>query len=243
MSRPLVIAHRGASGERPENTLPAFERAIEQSADMIETDLHLSRDGVVVIHHDAALDRLGAIGEIRDRTAAELSMLDAAPGAGTVERMPTLLDLLDRFGSRMEFNLELKVGVAAPYEGLEGIVVEELEARGLLSRMLLSCFDDAVLGRLRARSPNARLAVLVSPRDPASILERAKRVGAESINPHCFLVDAELVRTAHRAGIAVYPYTANESPEMERLLDCGVDGVITNYPKRLRELVDARENA
>ncbi len=243
MSRPLVIAHRGASGERPENTLPAFEYAIEQSADMIETDLHLTRDGVVVIHHDAALDRLGGQGEIRDRTAAELAGLNAAPGASLAERMPTLLDLLDRFGERMEFNLELKVGIDAPYDGLEELVVGELDGRGLLPRMLLSCFDDRVLERLRALSPSARLGVLVSPRAPGDIVGRARRVQAEAINPQCFLVNEDLVRSVHAEGLAVYPYTANELPEMTRLLDCGVDGIITNYPARLRELVDARENA
>lgn len=243
MSRPLVIAHRGASGERPENTLSAFERAIELSADMIETDLHLTRDGVVVIHHDAALDRLGEPSEIRDRTAAELATLNAAPGASVAERMPTLLDLLEAFGDRMEFNLELKVGISAPYVGLEEIVLAELEARGLLPRMLLSCFDDGVLERLRALSPRARLAVLVSPRESDAILERARRVGAEAINPQCFLVDRELVRAAHAEGLAVYPYTANELPEMTRLLDCQVDGIITNFPARLRGLVQAREMA
>ena len=101
MTRPLVIAHRGSSGEYPENTLPAFERAIEESADMIETDLHLSRDGVVVIHHDPELERLGEPGEIRDRLAAELATLNAAPDALVAEKMPTLLDILDGFGERM----------------------------------------------------------------------------------------------------------------------------------------------
>jgi glycerophosphoryl diester phosphodiesterase len=243
MNRPLVIAHRGASGERPENTLLAFERAVEQTADMIETDLHLTRDGVIVLHHDASLDRLGAEGEIRDRTAAELAVLDVAPETFAAERMPTLPDLLDGFGARIAFNLELKVGLEAPYDGLEERVIEELETRDMLSRMLLSCFDDRVLERVRAISANARLAVLASPRAPRAMIERARRVGAEAINPHCFLVDEELVRSAHAEGLAVYPYTANELPEMTRLLDCGVDGVISNYPARLRELVDARENA
>jgi glycerophosphoryl diester phosphodiesterase len=243
MTRPLVIAHRGASGERPENTMSAFERAIELSADMIETDLHLSRDGVIVIHHDAALERLGMEGEIRERTAAELAALNAAPGASVVERIPHLLDLFDSFAERIEFNLELKGGVDEPYEGLEELVLAELEARKLMPRMLLSSFDDGVLERLRKRASTARLAVLVSPRAPKGILERARRVKAEAINPQCFLVDEELVRSAHEEGLAVYPYTANELPEMTRLLDCGVDGVITNYPARLRELVDGRESA
>lgn len=237
---PLVIAHRGASGERPENTLGAFERAIEMRADMIETDLHLTRDGVVVVHHDASLARLGAKGEIRDRTAAELAGLDAGLGKGPVERIPSLLDLLARFGDRIEWNLELKVGESAPYEGIEARVLAAVEERGLLPRMLFSCFEDPVLERVRQASPAARIAVLVSARKPARVLDRAARVGAEALNPHVSLVDRRFVEAAHGAGLKVYPYTANERGEMVRLLDCGVDGIITNFPDRLRALVDGR---
>ncbi|MFO0689237.1 MAG: glycerophosphodiester phosphodiesterase family protein [Myxococcota bacterium] len=237
---PLVIAHRGASGERPENTLGAFERAIEMRADMIETDLHLTRDGVVVIHHDASLARLGGKGEIRDRTAAELSGLDAGLGKGPVERIPSLLDLLARFGNRIEWNLELKVGESGPYEGIEARVLAAVEERGLLPRMLFSCFEDPVLERVRRACPMARIAVLVSARKPARVLERAARVGAEAVNPHVSLVDPGFVEAAHGAGLRVYPYTANERSEMIRLLDCGVDGIITNFPDQLRSLVDSR---
>jgi glycerophosphoryl diester phosphodiesterase len=241
MTRPLVIAHRGSSGERPENTFPAFERAIEQSADMIETDLHLSRDGIVVIHHDAELERLGEQGEIRDRTASELAAMNAAPGVSLAEKMPTLLELLDGFGERMQFNLELKVGLNdLAYEGLEDIVVSAVEARGLMPRMLFSSFYDAVLARLRARSAAARIALLVSPRAPVAIFERAAGVFAEAINPDVRLVTQKLVEEAHAAGLRVYPYTANESAEMARLLDCGVDGIITNHPARLHALLEDR---
>jgi glycerophosphoryl diester phosphodiesterase len=241
MTRPLVIAHRGSSGERPENTFPAFERAIEQSADMIETDLHLSRDGIVVIHHDAELERLGEQGEIRDRTASELAAMNAAPGVSLAEKMPTLLELLDGFGERMQFNLELKVGLNdVAYEGLEDIVVSAVEARGLMPRMLFSSFYDAVLARLRARSAAARIALLVSPRAPVAIFERAAGVLAEAINPDVRLVTQKLVEEAHAAGLRVYPYTANESAEMARLLDCGVDGIITNHPARLHALLEER---
>ncbi len=243
MTRPLVIAHRGSSGERPENTLPAFERAIEQSADMIETDLHLSRDGVVVIHHDAVLERLGEQGEIREYLASELTAMNAAPGLAIREKMPTLIDLLDRFGERMQFNLELKVGREdVAYDGLEEIVVAAVEARGLMSRMLFSSFYDPVLARLRERSPSARIALLVSPRAPVAIFERAGRVGAEAINPHIRLVTKELVEQAHVENLCVYPYTANDSKQMARLLDCGVDGIITNHPALLDTLLDRREH-
>jgi glycerophosphoryl diester phosphodiesterase len=237
MSRPLVIAHRGASGERPENTEAAFERAIELGADMIETDLHLSKDDVVMIHHDAQLERLGATGEIRDYTFAELRDLDAAPGQLKRAAIPTLLDLLERQAPRIDFNLELKVGLTGPYEGLEKQVVAMLEDRGLLPRMLLSSFDDAVLKAVREASAGARIAVLVSPREPEAVIERAFAVAAEAINPHWALVTRESVEEAHAQGLSVYPYTANEESEMRRLLDCGVDGVITNYPDRLKALL------
>lgn len=241
MSRPLVIAHRGASGERPENTLSAYELAVAQHADMIEIDLHLSRDGVIVIHHDAHLDRLGANGEIADYAAAELAELNAAPNSEWTEKIPTLLDVLNGFGDRMQFNLEIKIGADDAYPGIEELAFAAVEERGLVPRMLFSSFYDGVLKRLRAVSSEARLAVLVSPRVPIGIFERAEEVAAEAINPEVSLVDAKLCRQAHEAGLAVYPYTANEIPEMERLLDAGVDGIITNYPARLRRLVDGQD--
>ena len=107
--RPLVIAHRGASGQLAENTLPAYELAIEQRADMIEIDLHRTRDGATVIAHDEELSGLGGKGEIAAATLAEVRALDAGGG----ERVPTLDEVLDRFGERIPFNLELKRGSSA----------------------------------------------------------------------------------------------------------------------------------
>lgn len=243
MKQPLVIAHRGASGELPENTLSAYELAIEQSADMIEVDLHLSRDGVVMIHHDAKLERLGEPGEIRDHTASELSRLNAAPGTTLEERIPTLLDVLDRFGERMQFNLEIKVGEDSAYDGIEDLTLAAVEERGLMPRMLFSSFYDGVLERMRARSAAARIALLISRRSAHRIIERAEAVGAEAINPDVGLVDADLVARAHAAGLAVYPYTEDDPAGMIRLLETGVDGIITNHPARLRALLDERSAA
>ena len=222
--------------------MPAFERAIEQQADMIETDLHLSRDGVIMIHHDADLERLGVSGEIRDHLASELREMNAAPGASVAERLPSLLDVLDGFADRIQFNLELKVRMDdSPYEGIEELVLQAVEQRGLMPRMLFSSFYDPVLERLRAKSSAARIALLISPRAKMAIFERAGRLSAEAINPAIRLVTKELVEEAHAAGLCVYPYTANESSEMSRLLDCGVDGIITNHPARLRALLQERE--
>ena len=240
MNRPLVIAHRGASGERPENTMPAFERAIEQQADLIEIDLHLSRDGVIMIHHDAGLERLGEKGEISDYTAEQLGRFDVAPGEEALERIPTLLDVLEQFADRIEFNLEIKIGHSGAYPGIEAQAVAALEERGLISKMLFSSFHDDVLKRLRAVSPSARLAVLVDPRAPLRMVERAKAVGAEAINPSVRLVTRRVVEAAHDAGCAVYPYTEDDPGAMAKLLDRGVDGIFTNHPARLRALLAER---
>jgi glycerophosphoryl diester phosphodiesterase len=231
--RPLVIAHRGASGQLAENTLPAYELAIEQRADMIEIDLHRTRDGATVIAHDEELSGLGGKGEIAAATLAEVRALDAGGG----ERVPTLDEVLDRFGERIPFNLELKRGSSATYEGLERAALDAVRKRGLLEQTLFSSFFDPVLKRLRALAPEARLARLFSPRDPERPLERARAVGAEAINPWRGLLQPELIEAAHAEGLAVYVFTVDEEQEMRSLLDLGVDGIFTNFPDRLRALL------
>jgi glycerophosphoryl diester phosphodiesterase len=232
---PLVIAHRGASGELPENTLPAYELAVEQRSDMIEIDLHTTRDGHVVITHDEGLERLGGGGEVADATLAEIRRLDAGGGA----KVPTLTEVLDAYGERIPFNLELKRSSRGEYAGMEAAVVAEVSRRGLLGCTLFSSFYDPVLAALREASSPARIAVLISVRFPHGAIERAQRLGAEAINPEWPLVTRELVEAAHAAGLAVYPFTVDEPGEMRRLLELGVDGLFTNHPPRLRAILDA----
>jgi glycerophosphoryl diester phosphodiesterase len=233
--RPAVIAHRGASGVLPENTLPAYERAIEQGADMIEIDLHRTRDGAIVVMHDAELAGLGGRGEIADALLEDVRALDAGGG----ERVPTLDEVLGAFASRIPFNLELKRPERGAYPELEARALEAARRHGILETTLFSCFDDAVLARLRELSPEARLALLYSPRRRENVLERARALRAEAVNPWFRLVDAALMEIAHGAGLAVYPFTADEENDLRRLLDLGVDGIFTNFPDRLRALVDA----
>lgn len=232
---PLVIAHRGASGELPENTLAAFELAVRQGADWIETDLHLTKDGAVVLSHDAELAALGTPGEIRERTLAELRSLDAGGG----EPVPTLSEALERFAAEVAFNLELKRGERAEYEGIEAAVLDEVERRGLLDRMLFSSFYDPVLARLRGRSAVARIGLLLSTRYPRGAIERARALGAETLHPEAPLVNRELVDAAHAEGLAVLPFTVDDPAEMERLLELGVDGLFTNFPARMRGVLEA----
>jgi glycerophosphoryl diester phosphodiesterase len=232
-TRPQVIAHRGASAYRPENTLPAYELAVDQAADMIEVDLHRTRDGAVVVAHDAELERIGGRGEIGDATLAEVRALDAGGGA----RVPTLDELLDGFGKRIPFNLELKQGGRGAYAGLPAAALAAVRARGLEGRTLWSSFYDPVLHELRRLDPEARIALLLSRRSPGRWPERARALGAEAVNPELPLVDRAFVEQAHGEGLAVYVFTVDPLPEMERLLALGVDGLFTNVPDRMRRLV------
>ena len=203
---------------------------------MIEIDLHLSRDDAIVVRHDPDLASLGLKRELRATDLAQIRSLDAGEG----EKIPILDEVLDRFGSEIAFNLEIKSGSdGAAYPGLELAALRAVERRGLLESTLFSSFCDAILGRLRALSPTARLAVLVSRRQSKGALERARAVGAEALNPWFGLVNSEFVDVAHADGCAVYPYTVDTLADMRRCLEAGVDGLFTNHPDRLRELLDA----
>lgn len=233
MPRPLVIAHRGASANRPENTLAAYALAVAQRADMIEIDLHTTRDAYIVIRHDETLAEMGPIGQA---SLAELRQVDVGQG----ERLPTLPEVLDAFGKQIPFNLEMKQSRQGRYAGMEQAALRCVEARGLLERTLFSSFFDPVLRTLRDLSPAARVALLISPRFPQGWADRARSLAAEALHPEASLVDAELVTAAHGEGLRVHPYTVDDSAEMERLLDLGVDGLFTNRPDRLRGIIDRR---
>lgn len=221
----LNIAHRGASQDAPENTLAAFELAIEQGADMIETDLHLLRDGAIALYHDDEI-RGAAVGAL---TLAELR--ERLPAA------PTLQETLDRFGARIPFNLEIKSPPSGDYAGLERLALAEVGRRGLLERTLFSSFSDTVLARLRELEPRARLGTLVWVRQPRRPVERATRVGAEALHLHVALATDDAVRAAHGAGLRVNVYTVDDATVQLRLRTAGVDGIFTNAPGKLRALL------
>src|SRR5205814_5101727 len=155
--RCLVIAHRGASGTHPENTLAAFRRAVELGADMIELDVQLTRDGEVVVFHDATLERTtDGAGAVSDRTLAEIRRLDAGAWFGPAfrgTRVPTLAEVLAAVG--LPVNVELKpVGD----DGLEARALAVVESAGALARVVFSSFDAGALERLRACAAGAPLA-------------------------------------------------------------------------------------
>jgi glycerophosphoryl diester phosphodiesterase len=221
----LNIAHRGASVDAPENTLTAFGLALDQGADMIETDLHLLRDGAIALYHDEKIEGV-AVGTF---TLAELR--EHLPDA------PTLQESLDAFGRRIPFNLELKRSGGKDYEGLEELVLEEVRSRNLLGQTLFSSFHDSILSRVRRLESQARIGVLVSPRAPRNIEKRARLVRAEACHLYVSLATRLRVAELHDEGYRVHVFTVDEPDAQTRLLEFGVDGIFTNVPAKLRALL------
>jgi glycerophosphoryl diester phosphodiesterase len=226
-----VIAHRGASGTCPENTLPAFHRAVELGAPMIELDVQLTRDGHPVVIHDWTLNRTtSGHGAVRRRTLAEIAALDAgrwfAP-AFTGTRVPTLAEVLSTIPIRI--NVELK---SAGDDGLERRALQIVEEAEALGRVVFSSFDPSSLERLRALAGDAELAVLWSGRSMVQALAVAERVGARSVHLRKSGGAPAAIAAGHAAGLAVRVWTVNAPADFTRLTDAGVDGVFTDHPER-----------
>ncbi|MGC0273756.1 glycerophosphodiester phosphodiesterase [Pseudactinotalea sp. Z1739] len=241
---PLVIAHRGDSMVAPENTLPAFAAAVRGGADMIEIDLHCSADGEGVVIHDATVDRTtDASGAVADLDAAEIGRFDAGswfdPAFGGV-RIPLFGEILDLLGRSpgTELLLELKDPWPA---GPLGQVLADLQAAGLADRVIVQSFFPDVLTTVRRAAPDVRMGFLSSRFDD-EVVTLSRHLGAVACNPAFtrVLEDPGLVTRAHRAGLQVMVWTANEVAQWERLVAAGVDGIITDRPDRLRGFLDYR---
>jgi glycerophosphoryl diester phosphodiesterase len=231
----LNIAHRGASGRFPENTLKSFDAAVEAGADMCELDVHLSRDGIPVVIHDDTVDRstdgTGAVGAM---TLTQLKCLDAGVRFGVEfrgERIPTLDEVFDLALNRCTLNLELKGA------GVEAKVCDTIRTHHAFSASLVSSFDWDALGRIRHVEPGMRIGLLAS-QWPARLLGAASGMKAQAIHPRHDIVTEDLCIAAHQRGLSVYTWTVDEPAVMRRLIADGVDGIMTNYPERLQKLLE-----
>lgn len=229
----LRIAHRGASGQAPENTLLAFRRAVELGTDAIETDLRPTRDAAVVLIHDATVDRTtGSRGRVARLTRAELGRLEAGQG----EHIPALEELLEWARPLgLELLLELKQEPAVRSGWVEA-AVRGVESEGLLDRATFLSFDRTLLKRVRTAQPRARTGWLVSRRlgRPWRTLEE---LGVSILAPEWRRVSRDLIEQAHEHGFRVVTWTVDDPSRMERLISWGVDGLATNYPDRLNQVL------
>jgi glycerophosphoryl diester phosphodiesterase len=239
MGRPWIIGHRGASGHAPENTMAAFRRAVELGATFIETDLRLSHDARFVAMHDATLDRTtSGRGMVRDFTLAQLRQLDAGSWYGPEyagEKIPTLEEIL-AFAREADvvFYLEVKHDAAA--WGVHHGLATALRAAGEAARTVVISFDPRILENLR-RLDATQLTGLLFERALENPVEAASKVGARQLLPRADLLKPELIAAARDAGMQVVTWTVNEPEQMRALAAKGVNGIMTNYPDRLRDVL------
>jgi glycerophosphoryl diester phosphodiesterase len=245
-----VIAHRGASTFAPENTLAAFEMAVEMGAGFVEIDLHLSRDARLVAIHDDTLQRTtNGGGPVGAKTLEELRQLDAgswfdgrprrdAPAGATRrsftgERLPTIEEIL-AFARNRNAGLFLELKASGP-SGIEHAILGALRAHdGILGNVVLS-FDLTTLANLRRLEPLVMTGYLCTNIEEA--VTKATSVGARQLLPRADRITPELVAEAHRSDLKVVAWTVDDPAQMKALVAAGVDGIITNVPGELVKLL------
>jgi len=240
---PLNFAHRGASAAAPPNTLVAFEKAIELGADGIEFDVHLSADGVPVVIHDFTVDSTtDGSGRVAEMTLAQLKHLDAGSHfdrAFAGERIPTLGEVLEAVGSRLLLNIELK-STSLRDNGLEQAVIAQVEQHSLGDSVLFSSFNPLSLRRAKRLASHIPVGLLYAPDLPLPLRRAwlAPLVPHEARHPKHTMVNAHYMAWARQRGYRVNTWTVDDPDEMRRLIDLGVDGIITNVPDILCDVLD-----
>ncbi|MDA2930194.1 glycerophosphodiester phosphodiesterase [Acidobacteria bacterium AH-259-O06] len=233
----LVIAHRGASGEAPENTMAAFERAIEMKVDLIELDIHFSKDGEIMVIHDETVDRTtDGRGAIAEMTRNEVQALDAGSWFSPRfegERVPTLSEVIELVKpTPVNLLIEIKQGRGLPH-GFEKRLIQAIQEHNILSRVIVQSFNHAAVRKVKEENPSIATGALIDYRSPDPVSE-VKAAGAETLGLKSSLVTREVIEKAHRNGLRVFVWTVNKLARIRKMLTLGVDGVITDYPSRVR---------
>ncbi len=240
-----MIAHRGFSGLAPENTLDAFHRAVDAGCDMIELDVQLSSDGAVVVFHDDDLDRTtDGAGPLATRTWEELRRLDAGAWFGSHfagARIPSLSEALQAVATELFVNVEVKSEAVTEQivGGVVDLAIRDIKAAGAAERVVLSSFEPRALEQARMLDPKIRRSQLFDPgvhrgRSPAEVLRDAEACVLSLARDQ---VTFPIVEQIHDAGSLVFVYTVNEAADMHRILELGVDGLFTDRPDRMLELL------
>ena len=256
-SLPLIIAHRGASYDAPENTLAAFQMAIDGGAEGVEFDVQLSSDGVPVVIHDPTLERTGSRKErVADLTSDQLATVDvgswfnqrfrkrANPNFAeeTVPTLSMVLELLSRFNGLIY--IEIKADSGASRE-LTKAVCDAIRSSPLLPQIIVKSFKLAVIPEVRCQLPTVKTAALFAPKIMSFLRRRkyiiavAQEFGADQISLHRSMVTQGLVRRAKEANMSLTIWTADDPKWITRCREAGVGALITNDPRRMIQYRDA----
>lgn len=227
MVRPSVIAHRGASGYEYENSRAAFRRAVMLDADGVELDVHATRDGALLVHHDPELAGFGAIGQLSLAEARQARLRNGEP-------VPLLSEILDLVGDR-----DVWIEVKSLPEQHDARLLGIMDAGPAPARYAVHSFDHRIVRRLGEARPSIRRGILLSAYldDPVSAM---RAVGATTLWQEWQQVDQSLVSRVHEAGGTLIAWTVNEIGDLERLARLGVDGLCGNYPDRIRVAIATR---
>jgi glycerophosphoryl diester phosphodiesterase len=230
----LVIAHRGASGNAPENTMAAFRKAVALGATFIETDLQLSRDARFVAIHDATVNRTtNGQGAVHDMTLAELRKLDAGSWFGSEfggERIPTLEEIFE-FSKKNDVVFYLEIKPAGSWGG-EHALIGALRESGEIPRAVVISFDPSIVMSLRKIEPTLMTGLLYDGQIE-NPLEKAVAIGARQLAVRGDLVTPAMLAEARKKDLQVVCWTVNHSAHMRMLAAAGVDGIMSDYPDRL----------
>jgi glycerophosphoryl diester phosphodiesterase len=257
----LNVGHRGASGYAPEHTIPSYDLALKLGADYIEQDLQLTKDGVLVAMHDETLDRTArgpknnCTGLVIEKTLAQIKTCDVGswfnetyPQYANPEyvglKVPTLEEIFQRYGKGVNYYIETKNPESAP--GMEDELLRLMNKYGLTQpaadhwQVLIQSFSPASLQKVHAADSSLPLIRLYDSVETSASITASldvTRSYAVGIGPSKTDVDGPLVAAAHARCLDVHPYTVNEKQEMRALISLGVDGMFTNFPDRLDEVL------
>ena len=241
-----VFAHRGFSGKYPENTLLAFQKALETGCHGVELDVHLTKDNVLVIIHDETLERTtDGAGWVKDYTYDELCRFNAAanfPGCDSFERIPTLREYFELIADHKDFitNIELKTSVIW-YEGIEAETLKMLDEFDRRDTTIISSFNHLSVLKMKELAPDMKCGFL----EDSWLVNQAEYCtsgGVECFHPYFYNMVPEEIAKLKKAGIEINVWTVNTDEEINLMLDRGgIDGLITNFPDRCLELVAARK--
>ena len=249
---PLLIAHRGGGALEPEETLPAFENAAALGADVLELDLQSTSDGEVVCLHDATVDRTtNGSGPVQSLTLTELKQLDAGyafttdggatfPSRGQGITVPTLAEVLDAHPDAW-WSIEIKQSSPSIVDA----VLDLLDAKGAGGRAVVVAFSDAIVQEIRQKRPDVLtgmgLGEMLALNSVTDESEQEYQAPTRLVQPPAKPVNAESVARAQRLGLRLHAWTVNDREEMERLLDLGTHGIMTDDPAKLGQVLAERQ--
>lgn len=241
MAKSLVISHRGANRYAPQNTLPAFKKGFELGADGFETDVHITKDGKIVLCHNYTIDETSdGCGEVAKKTLADLKEYDFGKYFSEKFRgteIPTIDEFLS-FIKTTDISV-LNIEIKSPKEENTPIVRETIKAVkefGLFDKLLISSFDPKLLMEAKRIDKNCKTGFLYAPNHLTFFqmgykpVKYAEEIGADALHPYFRLVNKQYVKAAHEAGIMVNPWTVNSEKAIDTMIELGVDGIITDFP-------------